>query len=53
MALRALYRGGGNLNESATGLCDLFAGRDTPEAEAAAMVVGEALAIYIRRETRG
>ena len=46
-----MYRSGGNLNEFAVGLGDLFRGDDSVEAEAAAMVLGEAMAIYIKQAT--
>lgn len=43
---------GADLGRFSEGLADLAAGRDTDNAEAVGMVIGEALSVYIRLNTK-
>ena len=45
-------RVGADLNRFSEGLADLVHGRDTDNAEAVGMVIGEALSVYIRSNTK-
>ena len=45
-------RVGADLNRFSEGLVDMIHGRDTDNAEAVGMVIGEALSVYIRSNTK-
>lgn len=45
-------RVGADLGRFSEGLADMIHGRDTDNAEAAGMVIGEALSVYIRSNTK-
>ena len=45
-------RVGADLNRFSEGLADMIHGRDTDNAEAVGMVIGEALSVYIRSNTK-